>query len=151
MLNEKRVKHMIHMAMFEKNESRDYYSMLNTTKKDYISFRDMIGTITGTLFYLLFAGGVVAVVYTFFLASLNRTIVILAIVAGLIGYIVFLYVYKGIVHGHAVRRYSRAKRKINRVKKDWEILEQLYEEEASRKTPQALKKPGEKAEVAENG
>ncbi len=139
------------MAMFEKNESHDYYSMLNTTKKDYVSFRDMIGTITGTLFYLLFAGGVAAFVYTFFLASLNRTIVILAIVAGVIGYIVFLYTYRRIVHGRALRRYSRAKRKINRMKKDWDILEQLYEEEASRKTPQALKKPEDEAEITENG
>ncbi len=142
---------MIRMAMFEKNESHDYYSMLNTTKKDYVSFRDMLGTITGTFFYLLFAGGVTAVVYTFFLASLNRTIVILAIVAGLIGYIVFLYTYKRIVHSHALRRYSRAKRKINRVKKDWDFLEQLYEEEASQKTPQALKEPRGKTAVAEDG
>ncbi len=153
MLNEKRVKHMIRMAMFEKYESRDYNSMLHTTKKDYVSFHDMIGTIVGTVIYLVAAGGTAAVLYMFFLSDINRVVAITGIIAAVIGYIVFLYLYRRLVHRRAVRRYAKAKRKINRIKKDWELLEQMYEEEASRMTPQAYQDEGTRnpAAVEDNG
>ena len=142
---------MIRMAMYEKREGHDYSSMLHTTKKDYVSFHDTIGTLFGTLFYLILAGGVAAVLYTFFLDDINRVVVISAIIAAVIGYIVFLYIYRGIVHRRAASRYTRAKRKINRVKKDWDLLEQMYEEEASRKTPQAMQESGLDTAVEDNG
>lgn len=137
MLNEKRVRHMIRMAMYEKYEGHDYNKMLNTTKKDYVSFHDLLGTITGTVLYLLFAGGIAVGLYALFLEDITQVVVILAVIAALIGYIVFLYVYRRLVHRRSVRRYARARRKVNRIKRDWEILEQLYEEEADRAQPQA--------------
>ena len=140
MLSEKRVKHMIRMAMFKKYESHEYASLLNTTKKDYVSFRQLLATIAGTVIYLVIVGGAAAALYTIFLNEISRVVVILAIMAALLGYIVFLYICRRFVHERAVNRYTRAKRKINRMKRDWEILEQLYEEEASRTTPQGFAK-----------
>ncbi|MBQ7677981.1 MAG: hypothetical protein IJT32_07080 [Lachnospiraceae bacterium] len=141
MLNEKRVRHMIRMAMYEKYESHDYNKMQNTTKKDYVSFHDTLGTIAGTVLYLLLAGGIAVALYTLFLEDVTQVVVILFAIAALIGYIVFLYVYRRLVHRRTMRRYAIAKRKVNRINKDWDVLEQLYEEEADRAVPQAYE-PG---------
>lgn len=135
MLNERRVMHMTRMALYEKHESRNYNRMINTPKKEYVSFQDMLGVIFGSVLYFIILALVVGILYSFFLTNMNRVIIILCVIATAICYIVFLYHYRSFTHARAVRRYVKAKRQIARLREDWDILEQMYKEEAEEMAP----------------
>ncbi len=129
MLNERRVKHMIRMAMYDKHENHSYRRMLNTGKKEYVSLQDLLGIVIGTLFYLIIVGVAAVVIYMLFSPSINRVIVGLCIIVVVLCYIVFLYHYRSFVHQRALWRYAAAKKRINRMQKDWDTLEEMYKEE----------------------
>ena len=136
MINEKRVRHMTHMAMYEQIEAENYQSMLNMSRRDYVKLHTIIGLLAGTVLYGLAAALVVVILFSTLLTNLSIVLLILFTVLFLLGYVLFLYFFLNRIRLRAYSRYNEEKKKIRLVMHDWDILKQLYEEEDESRTPQ---------------
>ena len=135
MLNEKRLIHMTRMEMRRKKEASEIKPFLNMERKDYMSFHNIIGFIAGTVFYLIVAAGGAALWVYVFEGRYFEKIWIPVVVFAAVLYIVFLYFYRSWYHEHCVRRYHNARLKISRLKKDWDMLAEMYAEEDAKRRP----------------
>lgn len=136
MLNEKRVLHMTRMEMRRQNEAAEISPFINVDKNDYLSYKKITGFVVGTIFYGIAISLVLVFVFAVLLSEINRALVILAVVFSVIGYIAFMYQYQNWTHRHTLSRIKNAKRKIKRLRKDWETLEDLYGQEEQAASPE---------------
>ena len=143
MLSEQRVIHMTHMAIDEEKHSRDYMSVININKKDYLSWYGLVAFLVGTITYLAFFAAVVAVVLHFVLDNITSLFVLMLSLLGIIGYLMYLYIYMSSTRKWARKQYERGKRALKRRVADWERLEQIYREEEESKSPTVTIAPQE--------
>jgi beta-lactamase regulating signal transducer with metallopeptidase domain len=135
MLNEERVRLMTKMAMFEKREGKNIAPILNYTKKDYVSSRKLFAFLIGTVLYCGIFGVIVAALFFTVIKNIDRITLLLILLVGLIGYLLFIYLYLLIVQRRASRRYKRENRKLEIYRRAWDALESLYEREEQDKAP----------------
>ena len=135
MLNEERVRLMTKMAMFEKREGKNIAPILNYTKKDYVSSRKLFAFLIGTVLYCGIFGVIVAALFFTVIKNIDRITLLLILLVGLIGYLLFIYLYLLIVQRRASRRYKRENRKLESYRRAWDALESLYEREEQDKAP----------------
>lgn len=143
MLNEKRVKHMTQMSIYENKEAKHYTEVMNISHKDYVMLHAILGFIEGTLIYAMIVLLVMILLFSTVFENLNTVLIILFSLLILIGYVLFIYWHQQRVKKRASIHYKQARRKLKNVKEHWNQLEKLYEEEEQSKTPQALKSAGE--------
>ena len=135
MLNEERVRLMTKMAMFEKREGQNIAPILNYTKKDYVSSRKLIAFLIGTVLYGILFGAVVAALFFTVLMNIDRITILLILLVGVIGYLLFIYLYLLIVHRRASRKFKRETHKLESYRRAWDKLEQLYQREELERAP----------------
>ena len=135
MLNEERVRLMTKMAMFEKKEGQNIAPILNYTKKDYVSSRKLIAFLIGTVLYGGLFGITVAALFFTVLLNIDRITILLILLIGVIGYLLFIYLYLLLVHRRASRKYKRESHKLESYRRAWDKLEQLYEREELERAP----------------
>jgi beta-lactamase regulating signal transducer with metallopeptidase domain len=126
---------MTKMAMFEKREGKNIAPILNYTKKDYVSSRKLFAFLIGTVLYCGIFGVIVAALFFTVIKNIDRITLLLILLVGLIGYLLFIYLYLLIVQRRASRRYKRENRKLESYRRAWDALESLYEREEQDKAP----------------
>lgn len=135
MLNEKRVKLMTRMALFEKKEARDYMAAADYSRKDYIGMHAFAGFLTGTLLYLLIYTVVVIVLFTEVIVNLHRMTILLVALTGLLLYTLFIFYHIRRIRIHASKKYDDCREKLATVKHNMRLLHELYKtEEAEHET-----------------
>ncbi|MCR5640961.1 MAG: hypothetical protein K6G04_06355 [Lachnospiraceae bacterium] len=155
MLNEERVRLMTKMAMFEKREGKEIAPILNYTKKDYVSSRKLIAFLIGTVLYGGLYGVSIAALCFTVIVNIDRITLLLMLLVGVIGYLLFIYLYLLIVQRRATRKFKRETRKIENYRRAWDMLEALYRQEELDKAPKlaeeqkALEHPTEELEDVE--
>ncbi len=77
----------------------------------------------------------VAVVLHFVLDNITALFVLMLSLLGIIGYLMYLYIYMSSTRKWARKQYERGKRALKRRVADWERLEQIYQEEEESKSP----------------
>lgn len=129
MLNEKRVKHMVKLAMYESKEGAEELKTSAYYKKDYVSFNMIWSIIWMTLAYLIVAA-------LFFIAKMeslmNEFSMVSAIklAGGAVGiYIVLLVVYINVSRYLYKKKHARSYHRVKQFKKGLEILQDMYQEE----------------------
>ena len=135
MLSERRVIHMTRMEMRRQKEQAELVPFLNVDRKDYLSFHNMIGFIEGTVFYGVLALTMAAGVLTARAEQMNRELLIVLALACLIGYIVFIFFYRSWYFRRSLRDYREARQKISQMKRDWDILAEIYQDEKEATKP----------------
>ena len=135
MLSERRVIHMTHMELDRKRNAATITPFINVDKKDYISFHRVIGFIVGSVFYAVIMISVATVILSLFSTDLDRMLLIVLLLGAALGYIVFLFFYQRWYFRYCLERYRDARRLINRTKRDWDILEGIYRDEAEATRP----------------
>ena len=146
MLNEERVRLMTKMAMFEKREGKNVAPIMNYTKKDYVSFRKLIAFLIGTVLYGGIFGLIVAALFLTVIQNIDRITLLLILLVGVIGYLLFIYLYLLIVGRRASRKFKRESRKLENYRHAWDLLERMYEREEAEKAPKmsrAVEEDGE--------
>ena len=135
MLNQERVRHMTHMAMKEKEYSREYLSVVNTSKQDYLSMHAtkafILGTITYVFIYLL----VVYALFQTLLGNIDKLVVVMLGLIGILGYLMYLYVFMRSKRRAAKEAYRMGKAALNERIEDWNTLEEMYIKEEESKSP----------------
>ena len=135
MLNENRVRHMTHMAMDEKKNSRKYMSVVNLSKADYLSLNSLLAFLLGTITYAVLYFIIVAVLFNTVVSNISIMVFVLLLLIGVLGYLMYLYVFMTHWKKRASKRYNIGKRALNDRVQDWEALENLYVEEEENKSP----------------
>ncbi len=135
MLNQERVRHMTHMAMKEKELSTEYMAVVNTTKKDFLSMHATKAFILGTITYVFIYFLVVYALFHTLLGNLDKLVVVMLILIGILGYLMYLYVFMGSQKRAAKERYRIGKAALKERIEDWDILEEMYIREEESKSP----------------
>lgn len=136
MLSEKRVAHMTKMAMLEDQYGRKLSPTLRYRKRDYLDMCTLGGVFLGTLIYIaLYAGGILLVISTV-VVNLHLVSTILFILLGLVLYILYMYYYLCMVRRHAAKRYKESEMLARRLRKDYHVLHEMYQEEDLSKIPE---------------
>lgn len=136
MLNEERVKHMTRMAMVEEKENRKLRPVLYYSKKDYLSLCTIGGVFAGTLVYGILYVGAVAILFGTFFVNLSLVGLILGILLGLVLYVLYLYYYLRSVRRRARKRYDEGAALVRQLRRDYRILNEMYQKEDLSKTPE---------------
>ena len=139
MLNEERVKQMTKIAMFEQREKRDILPMMHYGKRDYLALHLILFFLAGTVFYLLLYGGIVMLLIWFVIPNLSTMTLILGAVLGILGYIVYLYIYLRLMYQKAQKRYREGRQKIKKLAAEYRVLEEMYQQEEETETPEGWK------------
>ena len=135
MLNQERVRHMTHMALKEKELSKEYMSVINTSKQDYLSMNGTKAFILGTVTYIFIYFLVVFALFHTLLGNLNKMVVVMLALIGILGYLMYLYVFMGSQRRAAKERYRIGKAALKERIEDWNILEEMYIREEESKSP----------------
>ncbi len=126
---------MTHMAMKEKKLSREYMSVVNTSKQDYLSMHSTKAFILGTVTYLFLYLLIVFALFHTLVGNLDKMVVVMLALIGIIGYLMYLYVFMGSQKRIAKERYRVAKAALKERIDDWNILEEMYIKEEENKSP----------------
>lgn len=129
MINEERVRHMTQMAMYEEKENHKVQMVLQYNKKDYVNMRLAWYLVIGTILYWMLFLFVVISILSFTGANLHILLLLLGLIAGGMLYVVYLYYYGKKIKKDAKLAYQKFQEQAKRLKRDYEILEELYQKE----------------------
>ncbi|MBR1634386.1 MAG: hypothetical protein IJ682_04890 [Lachnospiraceae bacterium] len=135
MLSERRVIQMTRMEMRRQRDMAEIAPFVDMDKKDYVSLHNWLGFIVGSVFYWIIVGAALLGVVSVLADDLNRELLMSLALVSVIGYIVFIFFYRSWYFRYSMRRFREAKRKINLMKKDWDILAEIYEDERQATKP----------------
>lgn len=129
MLNEKRVRLMTRMAMYETKQGKEDFKISAYYQKDYASLNTWITAIWSTIGYIVLAG-FIALVYLDEILN-NMSMARLFTIAGVavIGYIAVLVISLIIVHEICRKKHAEARKRVKKFNHDLICLSKMYEKE----------------------
>lgn len=129
MVNEERLRYMIKMAEFDKNEGKRCRPMEQYARKDYVSMKMLGSFITGTIAFLL----LFTVWALYSMENLMKEITTMDIQAFLISvlikYVIFIAVYLAVTYAVYNSRYTRGRKRVKRYYNNIKKLNRIYERE----------------------
>lgn len=135
MIHEERLKPMIKMAMFDKNDGKACKPMIQYARTDYISMQLLCSFITGTI-----AFGILCVLWVLydtqeFMKMLNGAYIFELFKGILIKYGIFMGVYSVATYIVYRVRYTYRRRQVKAYYKNLKEINMLYEREEKLKVP----------------
>ena len=129
MLNEKRLKLMTRMAIYENHEGKDDFKMNEYYQKDYASLNTWISIIWATIGYGIIIGAVLFVFLDkiFSVASLSGLLIIAGTIV--IGYLMLIVIVGIIAYNFYKKKYLEARKGIKRFNNNLTRLGKMYEKE----------------------
>lgn len=129
MLNEKRVRLMTRMAMYETKEGKEDFKISAYYQKDYASLNTWITAIWSTIGYIVLVGLICLVYLDEILKSMSmaRMIIIAGMIVG--GYFMTLLVSGIIAHTICRKRHIEARKRVKKFNHDLIYLDKMYEKE----------------------
>lgn len=129
MLNERRVKHMVQLAMYENKEGVEELKTSKFYKKDYISYNMLWSIIWMTIAYIivLLIAAIAKLDMILDALSIKMAIQTVCCCAGL--YVILLLIYIPLSRRFYRKKHARAYHRVKNFKEGLEILEEMYEEE----------------------
>lgn len=135
MINEGRLKPMVKMAMFDKNEGQTCKPMMQYAKTDYISLQLLRGFLAGTVAFLLLLGMWVMYDTEKLFAMLKGAYIKDFFIAVLLLYGIFMVIYLTITYMVYRRRYMKGRKKVKNYYKNLKEINKVYEREEKLKIP----------------
>ncbi|MCI5649378.1 MAG: hypothetical protein ACI4EG_08185 [Fusicatenibacter sp.] len=133
MLNEKRVRQMTKLALYEKKEGKEAQKISRYFRSDYIGVSLLKNFFAATFGYLLVLGFMILYHIQWIMDevdSINLVFLIGCIVAS---YLCFLALYSAIVYGIASARYAAAQKSVKEYCQELGILQKIYEAETKKR------------------
>ena len=135
MINEERLKPMIKMAIFDKNEGKTCKPMIEYQKSDYISLQVLKSFISGSIAYVLLVGMWVLYDTDRTFEMLNASDIVKFLTTILILYGVFLIIYLSSAYLVYRFRYIRGRKLVKNYCKNLKEINQVYKREEKLKAP----------------
>ncbi len=135
MLSERRVIHMARMEMLRSKKQAFVTPFINLDKKDYLSFSNTVAFIKGTVFYGVIAACALTGGLTLMAEDITKELAAVSLIAALVGYVIFIFLYRSWYHRVCVRKYQEARRLVGRMKRNWDNLEGIYQDEKEATRP----------------
>ena len=125
MVNEKKVKLMTRMALYDAHDGKKDSILNEYYRKDYVSYHVITTLIWATFGYLLSLAlwGVVA--YEKIMNELNQKFLITLGIGVILGYIAVIFLFGIISYGVYEKRHNDAQKRIKRYKRDMMRLRRL--------------------------
>lgn len=129
MLNEKRVKHMIRLASYDKQSGESDLKINSYFKRDYVGFNVLASLFWTTVGYV----SVLGILFMAYMESLLENITVSSLISigstVLIGYFVTIIVFGCFAIWFYGKKYKMARQNVKKYTKDLQILEKMYERE----------------------
>lgn len=129
MLNEKRVKHMVKLALYEGRGGAEEIKVSSYYKKDYIGFNVLWSVLWMTLAYVIVAVIIGMAFLKAILDNLSTGLIVSLGAAFVAGYALLLITYIVFSKKYYKKKHARAYHRVKRFKEGLEILEDMYREE----------------------
>ena len=129
MLNERRVKHMVKLAMYESKDGIEELKTSGFYKKDYISYNMLWSIIWMTIAYFIVLVMAVIAKMEIILDALSLKVAIQMVCYCAGVYVVLLVIYIPLTRRFYRKKHARAYHHVKHFKEGLEILEEMYEEE----------------------
>ena len=129
MLNEKRVKHMVKLALYESRDGKEEMKIHTKPKKDYINKNVVFSVVWMTIAYLIIAIFLYKTLCDRLLGELTAMQSFFLLAALALVYFAMLILYAVRAGFHYEKKYKRAHRRISAFSKALEDLEKMYVEE----------------------
>lgn len=132
MLNEKRVKHMVKLALYESEDGQEEIKIHQQTRKQYLNRNILFSVMWMTVAYLLVAIFLYKLLCERLVEELSTMQTFFVLAAMAVVYFALLIVYAVRSGFFYEKKYKRAKRRIGAFTKALQDLEKMYEEEENR-------------------
>ena len=129
MLDQERIKEMIHMAIFDQNEGADTRPMEQYYRADYVGKEMLKSIITGTAGYGIILFVVFFIQGDALLEQWNKMDLRLSLMQLLISYVVFLGIYLLITYVVYHVRYSKGRLRLKKYYQHIRKVNRLYREQ----------------------
>lgn len=129
MLNEKRVKHMVKLALYESKDGREELKTSSYYKKDFIGFNTLLSVMWMTVAYIIVAVLIVMACLKTLIADLSVGLIVTLVAAFVVAYIVLLITCIAASRKHYKKKHARAYHRVKKFKEGLKILEDMYREE----------------------
>lgn len=129
MLNEKRVRLMTKMAMYETKEGHEDFKISAYYQKDYASLNTWITGIWVTIGYLLVVGFIMLVYIDAILENVKLSALLILAAMIVAGYIITLTISTSLAHDFYQKKHIAARKRVKRFNHDLICLSKMYEKE----------------------
>ncbi|MBR5127974.1 MAG: hypothetical protein IKU69_06050 [Roseburia sp.] len=135
MIHEERLRPMVKMAMFDKNDGKACKPMIQYARTDYIAMQLLVSFVTGTI-----AFGVLCVMWGLYdtaqlMSMLNGTYFFELLKRIAICYGIFMIFYLSATYVVYQFRYTRRRKLVKKYYKNLKEISDIYEREDKLKTP----------------
>lgn len=135
MVNEERLRPMVKMAMFDKNDGAECKPMIEYAREDYVAMKLLGSFITGTIaFVLVFAMWALCDINEL-LGMLNAAKLMDFVVGVGIRYVIFLVLYLLATYVVYQIRYSQGRKKVKKYYASLKKINNIYAREDKLKAP----------------
>ena len=129
MLNEKRVKHMVRLAMYESKDGAEELRISSYYKKDYISFNVLWSVMWMTIAYIFVVLLVILSSIPIMMNNFSMKLIISLSIVFVAVYILLVITYTMISKKHYRRKHARSYHRVKRFKEGLAMLDDMYREE----------------------
>lgn len=135
MVNEERLKPMVKMAMFDKNDGAECKPMIEYAREDYVAWQLLGSFVTGTIAFVILFGMEVLMDVEKFLGMLNAKDLMGLLISTGIRYGVFLFIYLLATYIVYQLRYSAGRKKVKKYFASLKCINNFYAREDKLRTP----------------
>ncbi len=135
MINEERLRQMVKMAVFDKNEGQVCKPMIEYEKSDYISLQLLKSFLAGSVAFVLLVGMWVLYDTDRMFEMLNASDIVKFLTIILVLYGVFMIVYLSAAYLVYRFRYVKGRKLVKNYCKNLKKINQVYEREEKLKAP----------------
>lgn len=129
MLNEKRLKLMTRMAIYESNDGKEDFKISEYYQKDYVSLNTWKSVIWITVGYAIIIGGILLIYLDkiFDVASISGLLIIAGAI--IIGYLMTIVITGIIAHDFYKKKHIEARKRVKKFNNNLTRLGRMYEKE----------------------
>lgn len=135
MVNEERLKPMVKMAMFDKNDGAECKPMIEFAREDYVAWQLLGSFITGSIAFVILLAMWVLMDTEKFLNMLNAEELMGLIISIGIRYAIFLFIYLVATYVVYQLRYSYGRKKVKKYFASLKRINNIYTREDKLRAP----------------
>ena len=135
MVNEERLRPMVKMAMFDKNEGKHCKPMIEYARQDYVAMEMLKSFVTGTIAFMLMFGIWAVRDIDRAMGMLNAAYLKDFIVDVGLKYLVLLLAYLIVTYVVYQIRYTQGRKKVKKYYNSLKAVNKMYEREEKLRTP----------------
>ncbi|MDD7738692.1 MAG: hypothetical protein SOT28_07750 [Fusicatenibacter sp.] len=133
MLNEKRVRQMTKLALYEQKEGKKAQKITRYFRSDYIGVALLKNFFSATFAYFLVLGFLVLYHIQWIMDEMDSINYVFLLGCIALSYLCFLTLYSAIVYGIASARYAAAQKSVKEYCQELDALQKIYDTEEKKR------------------